>query len=181
MLKAELAKRLRIQNRWMVNESIYVVQANFTYSGRGISLEFTPTGEGMFQVSFPRYSFTSKISHYASLEPDVRMCQNKALLFHIVSHLKRVLAWPAVANKEFFQVNPTNKKFSRKEASKEMKQRLSKKVVSYRAARDIDKLPGGPVAMKAGKKEATNKSSSEVVERVMSAMKSSRGKSDLFG
>ena len=84
MEKAEFARKLRTKNRWLVDDSTGIVRTNFTYGGKVVSLEFSKDADGSYRISYPRYNYVSRTSHYTSFEAEARQCMNKSLLFHVI-------------------------------------------------------------------------------------------------
>lgn len=143
MEKAEFARKLRTKNRWLVDDSTGIVRTNFTYGGKVVSLEFSKDADGSYRISYPRYNYVSRTSHYTSFEAEARQCMNKSLLFHVIGHLKSVALWDHIANQGFFRVNTENKKISYKEVSRTMRLTLEKKGRVYKEARDPETEASG--------------------------------------
>lgn len=112
MNKSEIITRLESSGRWVTQQAGNAKELVIcrSYGGKAIKMTMVRVVDGLWEVRFPSYLFDSRVSHFRSVEPEERFCQNKGLLFSTVRCFKKAGIWEEIANKRFFEVNESNRK-----------------------------------------------------------------------
>jgi len=133
MTKQKAMNAIRKEKYWNVISSGNRITVARTYGNRfskSISFSLTSkrmpvTKESGFLLEHPNYIFRNKISHFKSIQEDVRLSLNKTYLRSIISMLKRTGIWPFIINKKFIEVNNYNSRSDKGRVNHELKDLLS--------------------------------------------------------
>jgi len=126
MKKSEVIKALRMEKFWSVIPSgnrITLVREFGIQVRKTVSFSLVSKKEG-FYLEHPSYVFVSTISHFKSVQEDVRFSLNKTYLSSTIKMLKRSDVWPHIVNKNFIEVNDNNKKSHKGRVGNELKNLL---------------------------------------------------------
>jgi len=113
--------RLKKEKYWLCRASGSKVHLSRMMSGKAINLLLTKNSRGKFNIQFPAYLFTSKISHFGPSQDEYRFCRNKALLFSLMGALKRSAVWNLIDNKDFIVVNNDNPRSDKRSLKKKLR------------------------------------------------------------
>ncbi len=91
---------------------------------RTISFNLISQKDG-FLLEHPSYVFVSTVSHFRSLQEDVRLSLNKSYLSSMVNILRKTGIWSSIINKNFLVINDRNRKSHKGKVKKELKNMLS--------------------------------------------------------
>ena len=110
MGKEKVIQLLRDEKFWNVvphgNDIRLIRQFGFI-NPKVIEFTLVSTMTG-YEIKHPSYLFVNKISHFRSVQKDVRLSLNKTYLTSIINTLKNTGIWEHIVNKNFIQVNTEN-------------------------------------------------------------------------
>ncbi len=89
MNKDTVIKRIKGEKGWLVREKSKKIICTRTYAARNIEFSLIPIGGGKYEIRHPNYLFISTVSHFKSIEEDVRLSLNKVYLRSVIRTLKR--------------------------------------------------------------------------------------------
>lgn len=123
MNRAKVLKALRTENTWHVvndgKDAVLLAKQFGQKRPKVIQLTLTCTKEGI-HIRHPNYEFKSTISHFCSVQKDIRLSLNKTFLTSIIRTLKETGLWEAVTNKDFLVVNKNNSKSNKNTVKREL-------------------------------------------------------------
>ena len=94
------------------------------YCGKDIEIKLTPLevvkNRKIYKVIFPTYLFTSRISHFAPVDEEKRLCRNKSLLLSFMKMANRTGLIKFI-DRNFITVNEDNKRSNKRELWKILK------------------------------------------------------------
>lgn len=129
MNKSKIKKLMRKEFRWITREVGNRLVFNRAYTAKNIEFSLLPVldkirNDVLYKIQHPSYLYISTISHFKSVQSDVRLSLNKVYLRSIIRLLKRVGIWPHIINKNFIQINDNNPKSNKRKVEKELKELL---------------------------------------------------------
>lgn len=133
MTKQKALQAIRKEKYWNVMSSGNRISVVRTYGSRfSSSISFSLVSKQMpvtkklgFILEHPYYVFRNKISHFKSIQADVRLSLNKTYLKSIINMLKRTGIWPFIINKKFLVVNDYNSRSDKGKVNHELKDLLT--------------------------------------------------------
>lgn len=125
----KVIKAIRKEGDWYVipegiNKITLIRQYGYKYP-KIISFSLVASGKGLY-LEHPNYKFISVVSHFKSVQNDIRLSLNKTYLSSIIRTLKRTGVWQSVMNKNFLKVNDNNPKSNKGKVRNELKNLLAK-------------------------------------------------------
>jgi len=120
MNKNTIKKRISKEKGWLVREKGEAIICDRTYTGKNIEFSLASVGNGLYEIRHPNYLFISTVSHFKSIQEDVRLSLNKVYLKSVVRMLKRTEIWPNIINQNFLEVNDNNRKSNKGQVRAEL-------------------------------------------------------------
>ncbi len=116
-----ITANLRRDKTWLINEDQdgNVVMTKEFY-GRPVKIRLVKIASKEYHLIFPSYIFRSKISHFTSVENEMRFCRNKVLLFQVLRTLKHTGASQYIQNKQWLKINGDNEDADKNELKEEL-------------------------------------------------------------
>lgn len=124
MNKGAIKNRMNKEHGWLVREKGGTLIFDRAYAARNIEFTLIPVKKGLYELQHPRYLYTSTVSHFKSIEDDVRLSLNKVYLRSVIRLLKRIGVWPHIINKNFIEVNDNNRKSNKGKVRRELRDLL---------------------------------------------------------
>lgn len=104
---------LRSDRSWLVRKVSGEIRLARQFGKKAITVRLRRTANGLFELLFPSYLFSSGVSHFTSVVDEIRFCRNKQVLRSLVRFLQRVEMWDQIENQNFIQINEHNKRAKR--------------------------------------------------------------------
>lgn len=121
MNKSTIKKRIEKKKGWLVREKGGAIICDRQYASKNIEFSLTSVGKGLYEIRHPSYLFESRVSHFKSVQEDIRLSLNKVYLKSVVRMLKRAEIWPSIINQNFLKVNDKNRKSNKSDVRSELK------------------------------------------------------------
>ena len=81
--------------------------------------------KGKYTLEHPNYEYMNRISHFKSVQKEIRLSLNKTYLSSIIKTLKRAGVWPLILNQNFLRVNTNNRKSNKGKVKRELARLLA--------------------------------------------------------
>ena len=120
MKKNTVINRIRKEKGWIVRQKGNTIICDRAYASRNIEFTLSPKGKGLYEIRHPNYLFISTVSHFKSVEDDIRLSLNKVYLRSIIRMLKRAGVWSCIINQNFLEVNDNNRKSNKGKVRREL-------------------------------------------------------------
>lgn len=125
MNKGTIKKRMHKEPQWLVREIGGNLIFDRSFTARNIEFSLTPVGKGLYEIKHPCYLYVSTVSHFISVQKDIRQSLSKVYLRSVIRMLQRTGIWPHVINKDFILVNTNNRKSNKGKVRRELKDLLA--------------------------------------------------------
>jgi len=120
MNKNTVKRRISGEKGWLVRERGEALVCTRAYTGKNIEFSLVSLKKGMYEIQHPSYLFLSTVSHFKSVQEDVRLSLNKVYLRSVVRMLQRTGVWSSITNKNFLKVNDNNRKSNKGKVRNEL-------------------------------------------------------------
>ena len=122
MNKQQIVKAMRDESGWNVvhdQNKILLVKEFGKKKVKAIAFSIVIDNKKLF-LEHPKYEYISVVSHFRSIQRDVRLSLNKTYLTSIINTLKRAGIWKSIVNKDFLVVNDNNPKSNKGQVRKQL-------------------------------------------------------------
>lgn len=125
----QVVDAMRKQKHWTIRQFGSSVSCSKIFGvkhAKVIQFRLVSEGNGTYTIAHPNYEFVNIIAHFKSVQKDIRLTLNKAILSSVICSLKSAKIWTCISNKGFLEVNDQNPKSNKSKVTKQLKELLQK-------------------------------------------------------